>query len=70
MHIISIFKAQVQKALNFDARFNVQSGYPVMYSPYWQWAVYEGKKSSILVSKKGKGHPVTGTEALYRPYGP
>jgi hypothetical protein len=23
-----------------------------------------------LVGKKGKSHPCTGTEALYRPYGP
>jgi len=23
-----------------------------------------------LEVKKGKGHPCTGTEALYRPYGP
>jgi len=22
------------------------------------------------IKKKGKGHPCTGTEALYRPYGP
>ena len=28
----------------------------------------EGKFGSIKV--KGKGHPCTGTEALYRPYGP
>jgi len=24
----------------------------------------------VGVSKKGKGHPFIGTEALYRPYGP
>jgi hypothetical protein len=27
-------------------------------------------EEKINVGKKGKGHPCTGTEALYRPYGP
>jgi len=27
-------------------------------------------KSQSISVKKGKGHPCTGTEALYRPYGP
>jgi hypothetical protein len=30
----------------------------------------EGKKITLLCKGKGKGHPCTGTEALYRPYGP
>jgi hypothetical protein len=25
---------------------------------------------AFFAGKKGKGHPCTGTEALYRPYGP
>jgi len=28
------------------------------------------KKTGGGGKKKGKGHPCTGTEALYRPYGP
>jgi len=27
-------------------------------------------KTARLLNGKGKGHPCTGTEALYRPYGP
>jgi len=27
-------------------------------------------KDYLVINKKGKGHPCTGTEALYRPYGP
>ena len=31
----------------------------------------KAKKASALDGgRKGKGHPCTGTEALYRPYGP
>ena len=29
-----------------------------------------GKLHSVYVKGKGKVHPCTGTEALYRPYGP
>ena len=28
------------------------------------------KLTGLQVKGKGKGHPCTGTEALYRPYGP
>ena len=30
----------------------------------------ESVTSAALLKGKGKGHPCTGTEALYRPYGP
>jgi len=29
-----------------------------------------GDKNAMYIKKKGKVHPCTDTEALYRPYGP
>ena len=33
-------------------------------------SLYVHVRHLYVTSKKGKGHPCTGTEALYRPYGP
>jgi len=33
-------------------------------------AMFNKCNPEILIKGKGKGHPCTGTEALYRPYGP
>jgi len=41
--------------------------YPVSYFFYFSST---SPTKSMNNNKKGKGHPCTGTEALYRPYGP
>jgi len=35
-----------------------------------QIGTYRNVRTKLLYVKRGKAHPCTGTEALYRPYGP
>jgi len=38
--------------------------------PLYLHGVYRDSFNFLFSKGKGKGHPCTGTEALYRPYGP
>jgi len=49
---------------------------PMRYPSQAQWLVYEPtgltltKTGNLRIKGKGKVHPCTGIDALYRPYGP
>jgi len=46
---------------------HLKQGYPIRGLPY---RVTQPLATSVTYLSKGKVHPCTGTEALYRPYGP